>query len=81
MTHKQVKNDLYGNPRVVVWFYDLLPETAKNLPHDEQYAIAKKNANKIGGRVYRGKDFGGGFVFQCYSISELYKHIDEIINQ
>ncbi len=65
--YKNIKNDVNGNPRVVIHF----------LAFADDYADAKVIANKLGGRVYRGKDFGGGFVFQCYEIKYLAKRIQE----
>jgi len=32
-------------------------------------------ANRLGFRVYRGKDFGGGFVCQSYSLKDTASHI------
>jgi ABC-type transport system substrate-binding protein len=32
------------------------------------YDRAKKRANKLGFKVYRGKDFGGGFVTTSYNL-------------
>ena len=36
--------------------------------HKLAYNLAIKKARKIGGKIYRGKDFGGGIVFQSYDI-------------
>lgn len=63
-------NDVNGNPRYVVHFLSI----------DKDYETACKMANKIGGRKYRGKDFGGGIVFQSYNMDELRKEILEISN-
>lgn len=38
---------------------------------------ARRMANKHGGRRYRGRVFGGGFVFQVYGLDLL---IDELYN-
>lgn len=69
-------NDRSGNPRVVVHFLDLLKKTEQNGSITQQYKIAKERASLLGGRVYKGKDFGGGFVFQCWDEKKLIKTIE-----
>jgi hypothetical protein len=56
----RVNNDAYGNPRYVIHF----------LAFDQDYDMARKIANKLGFRVYRARDFGGGFVCQSYNIEQ-----------
>lgn len=63
ITFHRIKNDINGNPRYVCHFLDL----------GETYAQACANANQIGGRKYTAKWFGGGIVFQSYSLDELIK--------
>jgi hypothetical protein len=66
---KRINNDVNGNPRFVVHFYDLLRYgEGEGLDVFEKYEIAVKKARKVGGKMYRGKDFGGGIVFQSYDI-------------
>jgi hypothetical protein len=66
---KKINNDVNGNPRYVVHFYDLLKDgEGEGLPILEKYELAVKKARKVGGKIYRGKDFGGGIVFQSYNI-------------
>ena len=80
---KRVNNDINGNPRDVCHFLPLIndqdEEKAKELsdvvrPYQMSvshlYDIAVSKAHKIGGKKYRGKDFGGGIVFQSYNIEE-----------
>jgi hypothetical protein len=68
---KRINNDVNGNPRYVVHFYDLLTDLeGLNLNILERYELALKKARKVGGKMYRGKDFGGGIVFQSYNIIE-----------
>ena len=75
----QAKNDMYGNPRVIVHFSDLLTDKEYNeLSLDASYNLAHKRALKLGGKIYRGKDFGGGFVFQCYSERQLVDRINSM---
>jgi hypothetical protein len=63
----RVNNDQNGNPRYVVHFLAFAPD----------YETAKKRANSIGFRVYRGRDFGGGVVGQSYSLPDTARRIAE----
>ena len=72
----RVNNDVYGNPRYVTHFFSLLKEDEQTLSN---YNLAVKRANKLGGKKYRGSDFGGGIVFQSYNLDGLRKHIGEIL--
>lgn len=71
----KVKNDMNGNPRVVVHFLDLLPPRQEG-DHADLYEQARRIARRIGGRVYTGKDYGGGFVFQAYNLDNLFERIN-----
>ena len=51
-------NDIYGNPRYIIHYLDLAID----------YEDALKKSRIIGGKKYRGKEFGGGIVFQSYNI-------------
>ena len=68
----RVNNDVYGNPRYVTHFFSLLKGDEQTLSN---YNLAVKRANKLGGKKYRGKDFGGGIVFQSYDLDGLRKRI------
>ena len=72
----RVNNDVYGNPRYVTHFFSLLNEDEQTISN---YNLAVKRANKLGGKKYRGSDFGGGIVFQSYDTSYLSKRIIEMI--
>ena len=80
----RVKNDINGNPRYVCHFLDLLTDDELGRSGDEwipiaqKYAIATKRANQIGGRKYNCKAYGGGIVFQSYSIDELESAISKL---
>ena len=68
---KRINNDINGNPRFVVHFPALLNEgEGKGLDVLQRFELALKKARKVGGKMYRGKDFGGGIVFQSYNILE-----------
>jgi hypothetical protein len=76
MNWTRINNDSNGNPRYVCHFFALLtPQEAnggRNL-----YNAALIRARKIGGKKFHNKQFGGGIVFQYYSIPELEKAIKE----
>ena len=72
----RVNNDFCGNPRFVTHFFSFLKEDEQTLSN---YNLAVKRANKLGGKKYRGSDFGGGIVFQSYNLDGLRKHIGEIL--
>lgn len=87
MEFKRIKNDVNGNPRYVVHFLALLSDKEQHEISDkakpfqyitDAYSYAIKKANKIGGKKYQGKDFGGGIVFQSYNINNLEKSINEL---
>jgi hypothetical protein len=69
---KRLNNDVNGNPRYAVHFFTLLKDNEKTVSN---YALAVKRANKIGGKKYHNKQFGGGIVFQSYSLRETEKEI------
>ncbi len=72
--------DVYGNPRVIVHFSSLLTNKENNeLSIDAAYNLAHKRALKLGGKTYRGKDYGGGFVFQCWNNARLVREINDML--
>jgi hypothetical protein len=76
----RVNNDVNGNPRYVVHFSKLLTVTElKAYEPNISYSIAVERAKDIGGKRYRGKDFGGGIVFQSYSTPELEGFIKQAV--
>ena len=72
----RVNNDFCGNPRFVTHFFSFLKEDEQTLAN---YNLAVKRANKLGGKKYRGSDFGGGIVFKSYNLDGLRKRIIEIL--
>lgn len=82
LTFTRVPSDANGNPRYVVHFLAL--NTREELDRDpwipvsDKYALACKRANSIGGRRYHTKRYGGGIVFQSYSIDETAAHISRV---
>ncbi len=87
----RINNDINGNPRYVCHFLDLVNDKDREeaaqrettlRPHkfsiSHLYDIAVKKSHKIGGRKYHTKGYGGGIVFQSYSLPELNRKINEI---
>lgn len=65
----RVKNDINGNPRYVIHFLQVANR------YDEALAICKK----LGGSRYRAKNYGGGIVFQSYSVENLIGQLNDLI--
>lgn len=65
---ERINNDINGNPRYVIHFLNL----------DSSYQRAIKKANKLGGRKYNNKSYGGGIVFQSYNLDSLEQEIFEL---
>jgi hypothetical protein len=68
MEFKRITNDTNGNPRYVFHFLAFLSNEIGSI--QDRYNIALKKSRKLGGKIYRGKDFGGGIVLQSYNIQE-----------
>jgi len=77
----RVNNDINGNPRYVISWLAFETEgngvtlSIKDL--EDRYQKARKLANSIGFKVYRGKDFGGGFICQSYNLENTAEQIIE----
>lgn len=69
----RVNNDVNGNPRYVCHFLNLLKDGKMG------YEIAISRANKIGGRKFHNKQYGGGIVFQSYNIADTERRIVELL--
>lgn len=90
----RVNNDSNGNPRYVCHFLalvndkdrekaDQLEKTVKPFQFalSHLYDIAVKKANKLGGRKYHNKQYGGGIVFQSYNTKKEDAAIAEMLAQ
>jgi hypothetical protein len=80
---KRINNDINGNPRYVCHFLSCLnhnTDVGIGMDISEKYRIAVKKMNKIGGKKFHNKQYGGGIVFQSYSLPELEKSINEAKN-
>lgn len=88
----RIGNDTNGNPRYVCHFFNLLTKEELGYYNEEEnryyeptlslqnrYNVAIKRANKIGGRKFHNKQYGGGIVFQSYNIQADEKRIFELV--
>jgi len=75
----KIRHDCNGNPRYVCHFLNLntRAELDNNPGTSEKYAIAIKRANSIGGRRFHNKQYGGGILFQSYSLDETAARISQ----
>ena len=89
----KVNRDINGNPRYVCHFLNLITDkdeeqikedfklTLQQNPFKKTsllYNLAVSKAKKIGGKKYRGKEFGGGIVFQSYNVNKLTEDIKNL---
>ncbi len=74
----RVNSDINGNPRYVIHFLRCCPDSwKKGIP--ERYEATCKLMNKIGGRKFHNKQYGGGIVFQSHSIPKTITAIENIM--
>lgn len=75
--------DSSGNPRLIAGFTKFLTNeemaTYGIHTYGSLYQTAKKRAKKAGFRVYRGKDFSGGFVAQGWFPERLLENIINVL--
>lgn len=80
----RVNNDTMGNPRYVCHFTDIVNEEDREIAKNSSdylgtlYSIAIKKANRIGGRKYHNKQYGGGIIFQSYNIAATERAIIDV---
>lgn len=79
----KVAHDVNGNPRYVCHFLNLLTPQEREWKIDlsSKYVTACKRANKIGGRKFHNKQYGGGIVFQSYSLEETEQAIARALKE
>lgn len=77
----RIANDVNGNPRYVCHFLHLNTDEEKgsDITTDSKYVMAVNRAKRIGGKRYHTKAYGGGIVFQSYSIQETESAIKRIL--
>ena len=64
-------NDVNGSPRYLIHFLDL----------DLNEYESTKATRKAGFKIYRGKAFGGGFVFTSYSVEQELNTMYDILHE
>lgn len=63
--YRSNKLDVYGKPRVIVHYLDLLtPDESARLSVSDGYALAASRARQLSFRKYTAREFGGGFIRQ-----------------
>lgn len=75
----RVNSDTNGNPRYVCWYGFMNTQNEKMNHYPENYAIACKRGNSLGGRKFHNKQYGGGIVFQSYSLQDTCNHINRLM--
>lgn len=74
------KNDVYGNPRIIVHFMDFLTTSElRSIPFDEKQTLAERRAKKAGFRKFKSREFGGGYIRQ-YDYNNCKKIADSIFS-
>ena len=79
MQYKRVNNDINGNPRFVFHFLAFLGTEEGYIL--DRYKIALKKSRSLGGKAYKGKDFGGGIVLQSYNIEDTIQRIKRLTEE
>jgi hypothetical protein len=77
----RINNDTYGNPRYVTHFLNLVTEDLRGVDLSLKYALVCKFANKLGGKKFHNKQYGGGVVFQSYNLKSTENYIIEQMNK
>lgn len=73
-------SDSNGNPRFVIHFLQCEPEPWSTTSDSisTRYANVCRLMNQIHGRKFHNKQYGGGIVFQSYSLPDTIKHIERV---
>jgi hypothetical protein len=76
----RIANDVNGNPRYVCHFAHLVKD-GDGEPGEvsKKYIAALNRALELGGKKFHNKQFGGGIVFQSYSVAELCNDINNLL--
>lgn len=79
ITFTRIKNDVNGNPRYVCHFLSLNTREELDGPYlSNKYDLACARANAIGGKRFHNKQYGGGIVFQSYSLEDEVRSINDV---
>ena len=77
-----ISSDIYGNPRFVVHYSSFanLDPDPECMARGVDEIVSMQNRyienvrHAVGGRRYRGRDFGGGIVFSSYNVRYTLAH-------
>ena len=65
ITVNQITNDKFGNPRFVIHYLAIA----------DKFSDALAIAEKIGGKLYTAKWYGGGIVFSTYTLEHTLEQL------
>ena len=82
ITVYRTTSDYYGNPRFVVHYlaFPNLDPDPERMARGIDEIVSMQNQyienvrHAVGGRRYRGRDFGGGVVFSSYNVRDTLRH-------
>jgi hypothetical protein len=74
----RIDNDTNGNPRYVCHYTHLSSPVDRDADISERYTLALARARSIGGKKFHNKQYGGGIVFQTYSLPDTCDSINKI---
>ena len=77
----KVNNDSNGNPRYVCHFLDIGLVTPSTLNLGDRYSYVVAFCNKLGGKKFHNKQYGGGIVWQSYNLDSTIQHIKEAVKK
>lgn len=74
----RIDNDVNGNPRYVCHYTRLSTPIDRDADVSQRYTLALARARAIGGKKYHTKKYGGGIVFQSYSLQDTCDSINKL---
>lgn len=74
----RIDNDANGNPRYVCHYTHLSTPIDRDADVSQRYTLALARARAIGGKKYHTKKYGGGIVFQSYSLPNTCDSINKL---
>lgn len=74
----RINNDTNGNPRYVCHYTRLSTPIDRDADVSERYTLALARARSIGGKKFHNKQYGGGIVFQTYSVPDTCDSINKL---
>jgi hypothetical protein len=79
----RVNNDINGNPRYAIHFLNFIPsdyDRKTGIIGLYDFVLSLNKKLSLGGRKYHNKSYGGGLVFQSYSLTHTIKYLEEKLN-